>query len=188
MALQPNEMTFGGGVRCTSVGAGCFSTAVTTVGSDSRFYGPDFSMGFRFQIVAQGFPRRAVVSLPRFNLFVDRALGSAFFDLWGVLTPDSGNVTQHSILGAIAEDGDEHSVAWTFDGDGNSIIYYDGAVQETLAALGADLTTAETPPADVFRIKGTITDSTGFDVDNVWYVNQVFSAAQITSIHTAGLS
>jgi hypothetical protein len=189
MPLEPVAMTFGDGLRCSAILPDCWSNAVTTIGTDMRFRGPDFSMGFRFRIVAQGFPRRATINTPRHEFFVDRFTGSPWFDIWGILHPTSGSVTVHSVFGelnGIPEDGVEHSIAWTFDGDGSSIVYFDGVAVEMLPSPSVDLSTPAAP-GDVFRISGTNLPSTGFDVDEVWFANEVLDAARILDIHTNGV-
>lgn len=185
MALQSVTMTFGTGVRC-SAELDCFSTAVATIGTDARFRGTKFSMGFRFKLIAGGFHRIAAIATPHQSLSVIRPSSDATLDIQALLTPASGDITQHSVLDALPENTSEHSVAWTYDADGNSVIYVDGSEVETEASFPIgplDPATTE----DKFSIQGTHVPSTGFDVDEAWYANEVLDAAAIADIHANGV-
>lgn len=178
-----DTMSFGDALRCTASGAD-YSAASATIGTDERFQTAQFSMGFRFKIIAQGFTRSAIISTPRQALNVTGANGD-----FGITTTFDTTACDFGIQNEyeMAEDGDEHSVAWTYDGSGDSILYVDGTAVETVSAICDDFT-GPVDEADVFRVQGTNVASTGFDVDDVWFTNQVLTAQNISDIHDNGIA
>lgn len=178
-----DTMTFGDALRCTAAVTD-YSTGSTVIGTDERFQTAEFSMGFRFKVVAQGFTRTATISTPRQALNVTSSGGD-----FGITTTFDTTACDFGIQNEyeMVEDGDEHSVAWTYDGAGNSILYVDGAAVETVPAICDDFT-GPVDETDVFRVAGTNVASTGFDVDDVWFTNQVLSAQDISDIHDNGIA
>jgi hypothetical protein len=191
LALVAVAMDVGDGLRVTSNEPDCMSFAVGQIGDASEFRGPDFSMGMRFKLIdlgasgsckiciatAAGVARRQTLNLD----FSGSQLGiSAFLD-----TTACGFEIQHAEF--VTKDTDEHSVWWTYDGDGNTTLYYDGVSLDSVAATCPDIS-EPSDVDDVFAIFGSTTTSEEVCyVDEVGFSNEVLTALQIADIHANGV-
>ena len=193
MALVAVAMTCDDGLRCTSSSLGCNSFGYTTIGTDSRWLGPKFSIMYRYKLINlipdttfcivgvtdSGGARR------RFWLEVSKS-GSSIFAYGRYDTTACGTGSTGAITLQLTADTSEHSVAWTYNTAGNSVVYFDGVVKDT--ALASDLCTDFSSPAsagDRFSVMGNAffdgTEQT--NIDRVFYTNDVMTATQILNAH-----
>lgn len=189
MALVPVAMTCGQGTRFTDSFGGCNSYAYTTIGTDAHFRGPKFSIMYRLKLVngslTTGSCRVGVAdvsgSATRYYLSVVISAGN-FEGLAVVDNLTCGFTIVHS-LPVEVKTTTEHSIAWTYDQDGQSLLYWDGNLTDSTLAPCDDVSQATA--GDIFQIAGA-TQFDGvevFDIDRVMFANDVLPAAQILDIH-----
>lgn len=196
MALTPIAMDFGNGVFMTDVDIADYSFAKATINTDTRWRGPDFSMGCRVKkndlitnaTVIMGVlsstlgGRRFSFTLQAFadttNLFTTtlRLTTPTFLDITDVVSYD------------VAEDLLEHSVAVTYETGGLGCIYWDGLLVASASAPAEDISIPASA-GDLFGIQaGNASDGLTWYVDNCWYTNQVATALHVLNIHNNGLA
>jgi hypothetical protein len=189
MALVAVAMTCGNGTRFTDSFGGCNSYAQATIGTNAIWLGPKFTILYRLDLINIGISssgaRVGVAdvngSARRFWLAV--VVGASFTITGNLNTTACGSVTVFSFTKT--KDTSEHSVAWTYDANGNWVSYWDGAQQSTGAAPCSNLS-GPAAVDDVWQIAGT-TDFGGnecFNIDRVFFADDVAPASQILDIHT----
>ena len=195
MALTSQAgMTFGSGLRVTDTGGGCISYATSPIGTDAEFTGPDFSMGYRFRKINTSTSGTSAVGIADVNGTFRRfwlqaeANSGANLIFCSLQIDATGGAQSDVVLAQISEDTDEHSVAVTYDGDGDTLLYIDGELVDEAATVPIDIS-GPADGTDVFSIWGST--SPGIEVyyvDNSWFHNTVISPGQVASIHTDGLA
>lgn len=194
MALLQVPMTFGEGLRVTDTGGGCISYGRSPIGTDARFRGPDFSMGFRFKKINTTTSGSALIGvadsagiLRRFQLECEANSGLNLIYCRLNINVDAGTAND-VVLAQIIEDTLEHSVAVTYDGDGDVNLYIDGQLVDVAPSPGLDLS-SPAAAGDVFTIWGSRVPGVEiFYVDNVWFSDGIAGAAQVASLHASGLT
>jgi Concanavalin A-like lectin/glucanases superfamily len=194
MALTAVAMTFGDGVRCTPSDEFTSYAYLANIGADTAFNGPTFSLACRFKASAGATPfdsSAAVIrfadnngSLRRFGLVIqNKDTGN-----WRILADFNSTAcpSQQVVLYTVARDASEHSVVWTYDQDGDSLLYFDGTLVDTRAAPCSDIS-APSAADDQFVILGNPNvGPTLFDLDQVLFSDAVMTAGQVTTYDTTG--
>ncbi len=187
MALVPVTMDCGQGTRFTDSFGGCNSFAFATIGTASEFRGPTFSMMYRFRLHTGSLTSGQGafgVGPGGGRCFLEVAVSGSNFVVSGkILSTGCGSVTVFSFTKP--KNTTEHSVAWTYDANGDYHAYYDGVEQSTGASPCSDIAN---PSAitDILRIAGnTNFDGTEvLDVDRPMFSSDIAPASQILDIHT----
>jgi hypothetical protein len=188
MALDPIAMDCGDGLNCTDSFGGCCSYGYTTIGTDPRFRGPEFSFMLRFRLSS------ALVATAIGAVGVANSLGAptnrvlivqlvvSTFSFQGTVVTDLCNETMEGPT--LAKDTNEHSIAWTYGAD-EWRMYLDGALGTSGPPPCASFTDSTAAADDIFLIApNTFFDGgTSLYVDRVMYTDSVMPAAQILDIH-----
>jgi hypothetical protein len=151
-------------------------------------------MGMRFKKINTSTTGRARLGIVdtngterRFWLDVEGDSGANLIKCRLEIAADAGTAND-VVLAQISEDTDEHSVAVTYDFDGDVNLYIDGELVDNTASPGIDVE-GPADAGDAFSVWGSITPGGEvFYVDNAWFTDEVMGAEQVLSIHEDGLT
>lgn len=182
-------MTCGTGLKFIKNLEGCAILAQCTIGTDSRWRGPKFSMMFRFKCHTTDpiiMPVRAgcgnLVGVFRRFLLTIVILMDDFFVIGDV---DDGTGSQITVFSfSKPRDISEHSIAWTYDETSSWAVYWDGALENSGASPLSNIG-AMASATDIFYITGPSGSpaETIFSVDRFLYSDQILSSGKIANLH-----
>ena len=191
MALTAVAMACSDGVKFPGSAANCNAYGFVTIGTDTRWRGPKFSIMYRFKLTNTLFTAgSALVGCAIANAQV--AVRFALIATVGAVNIDLQRRINTTACGAslvtfhsFAKNAVEHSVAWTYNQAGTHELYFDGSLVTSGAAPCSDIS-GPALASDIFTVQGnTLFDGTDiFNVDRVFYSDDVMTATQISNAHS----
>lgn len=196
MALTQVAGDFGEALRVTDSVGGCISYGQSPTGTDPDFLGPQMSILFRFAKInsgngvgrcSAGFSDEGGVDERAWLEVEANTPDTSSMRIMAKLnTTACGAVTVHSY--DMPKDTSWHSVAWTYDEAGDSVLYLDGAEVDSDTAPCSDIS-GPVDAGQVFTVWGSHTPGLEiFYVDNGAYSDEIVPAAQVQDIHDNGMA